>query len=101
VLINRSHAFTDLICPIDAFENRLHGAIDGNRTVGEILQLADPRGDRKAEAASFFERMWRYDQIIIDASGAAIGQPARDASRTGEAARLATPRDEEQPGDAP
>ena len=33
VLINRSHTFTDLICTVDSFEDRLLGAIDGNRTL--------------------------------------------------------------------
>jgi hypothetical protein len=39
VLINRSHTFTDLICTVDSFEDRLLGAIDGNRTLAEILHL--------------------------------------------------------------
>ena len=40
VLINRSHTFTDLILTVDSFEDRLLGAIDGNRTLAEILQIA-------------------------------------------------------------
>ena len=45
VLINQSHTFTDLILTVDAFEDRLLGAIDGRRTLGEILQIrsAGPR----------------------------------------------------------
>jgi hypothetical protein len=35
VLINRSYKFADLICTIDSFEDRLLGAIDGNRTLAE------------------------------------------------------------------
>ena len=31
VLINQSHTFTDLICTVDSFEDRLLGAIDGSR----------------------------------------------------------------------
>ena len=42
VLINQSHTFTDLILTVDSFENRLLGAIDGNQTLGEILQIASP-----------------------------------------------------------
>jgi hypothetical protein len=30
VLINQSHTFTDLICAVDSFEDRLLGAIDGS-----------------------------------------------------------------------
>jgi SAM-dependent methyltransferase len=52
VLLNRSHQHTDLILPIDARQKRLFDAIDGRRTVAEI------GGD-----ASFFETLWRYDQV--------------------------------------
>ena len=44
VLINRSHTLTDLFCTVDFFEDRLLGAIDGNRTLAEILQFALPGG---------------------------------------------------------
>ncbi len=68
VLINRSHTFTDLVCTVDSFEDRLLGAIDGNRTLAEILQSAALNGDAQRRAVSFFERLWRYDQIVFDAS---------------------------------
>ncbi len=68
VLINRSHTFTDLICTVDSFEDRLLGAIDGSRTLGEILRLAFPGGDGESRALRFFERLWQYDQIVFDAS---------------------------------
>ena len=68
VLINRSHTFTDLICTVDSFEDRLLGAIDGSRTLGEILRLAFPGGDGESRALRFFERIWQYDQIVFDAS---------------------------------
>ena len=48
VLINRSHTFTDLILTVDSFEDRLLGAIDGNRTLAEILQFASQDGDERA-----------------------------------------------------
>ncbi len=70
VLINPSHTFTDLILSVDAFEDRLLGAIDGNRTLGDILQLA-PQGDER-RAVSFFERLWQYDQIVFDASAGGL-----------------------------
>ena len=44
VLINRAHTFTDLILPVDAFEDQLLGAIDGKRTLSEIIQSATRRG---------------------------------------------------------
>jgi hypothetical protein len=70
VLINRSHTFSDLICTVDSFEDRLLGAIDGNRTLGEILRLAFPEGDGERRALRFFERLWQYDQIVFDVSRA-------------------------------
>jgi SAM-dependent methyltransferase len=74
VLINQSHTFTDLICAVDSFEDRLLGAIDGSRTLGEILRLAFPGGDGESRALRFFEHMWQYDQIVFDASRAAVNR---------------------------
>jgi SAM-dependent methyltransferase len=72
VLINQSHTFTDLILTVDSFDERLLGAIDGNRTLAEILRLALPDGDGEARALRFFERLWQYDQVVFDASRAAL-----------------------------
>ncbi|MBW0004164.1 MAG: class I SAM-dependent methyltransferase [Hyphomicrobiales bacterium] len=72
VLINRAHRFTDLICAVDCFEDRLLGAIDGRRNLTEILQFAGQGDDANHRARSFFERLWRYDQVVFDASGCAI-----------------------------
>jgi SAM-dependent methyltransferase len=68
VLINRAHTFTDLICTVDAFEDRLLGAIDGKRTIGEILKCAAVGGEGERLAAKFFERLWQYDQVVFDVS---------------------------------
>ena len=66
VLINRAHAFTDLVLTVDAFENRLLGAIDGRRTLAEILAVA---GDRDEERSlGFFQRLWQYNPVVFDAS---------------------------------
>ena len=70
VLINQSHTFTDLVLTVDSFEDRVLGAIDGNRTLAEILQCAAPEGDEESRALRFFERLWQYDQIVFDASRA-------------------------------
>ena len=78
VLINRSHTFTDLILTVDSFEDRLLGAIDGNRTLAEILQFAAQDGDGNRRALRFFERLWQYDQVVFDASRAALGQSDRE-----------------------
>jgi hypothetical protein len=66
VLINQSHTFTDLILAIDAFEDRLLGAIDGKRNLAEILQFAEQEGDGERRALNFFERLWHYDQVVFD-----------------------------------
>jgi hypothetical protein len=69
VLINPAHRFTDLIFPINSLENRLLGAIDGKRTLAEIMDLVAVDGSSGRRAApGFFERLWQYDQIVFDAS---------------------------------
>ncbi len=40
VRINPAHRFTDLILPIDAFDERLRQAIDGRRTLDEVFAAA-------------------------------------------------------------
>jgi len=75
VLINRKHKFTDLICTVDSFEERLLGAIDGNRTLAEILQFTAQDGDGDRRALRFFERLWQYDQVVFDASRA-VAEPS-------------------------
>ena len=77
VLINRSHKFTDLICTVDSFEDRLLGAIDGNRTLAEILQFTAQDGDGDRRALRFFERLWQYDQVVFDTSRAAASHRDR------------------------
>ncbi|MGR4066092.1 MAG: class I SAM-dependent methyltransferase [Vulcanimicrobiaceae bacterium] len=64
VLINRNHTFTDLYLPIGAREERLLDAVDGKRTIAEIAR--DP-ADRDF-ARDLFERLWRWDQVVFDAS---------------------------------
>jgi SAM-dependent methyltransferase len=68
VLINKSHTFTDLILTVDSFEDRLLSGIDGNRTVAAIMRIAMQGGEGELRALNFFERLWRYDQIVFDAS---------------------------------
>jgi SAM-dependent methyltransferase len=68
VLINRAHTFTDLICTVDSFGDRLLGAIDGKRTLAGIFQSAGVDAGREQRALAFFERLWQYDQVVFDAS---------------------------------
>ncbi len=84
VLINRSHTFTDLVLPVDSFEEQLLSAIDGNRTVVEIMQFATQDGNGERRALRFFERLWQYDQVVFDASSA-------DVTRNGARVRYQNP----------
>jgi len=68
VLINRAHQFTDLLLYLDAFDERLFTAIDGKRSVAEILQKAGVAADLEGRAVNLFERLWQYDQVVFDAS---------------------------------
>jgi SAM-dependent methyltransferase len=67
VLLNPTHRHTDLVLPIDAAQERLYDLIDGNRTLGEIVQNVKTRDDG-LQALSFFRQLWQYDQIVFDAS---------------------------------
>jgi hypothetical protein len=67
VLLNTSHAYTDLILPIDAEDLRLFTAIDGRRSIEEIAGHA--RGRQSwAHATAFFRKLWQYDQVVFDVS---------------------------------
>ncbi len=72
VLLNPMHRHTDIFLPIDASEERLLNAVDGSRPVREILRIAtdNPQSEGYEDCArAFIERLWRYDQIVFDASG--------------------------------
>lgn len=65
VLINRAHSYPDLVLPIDALQDRLLGAIDGKRSIGEISRIVEDESG-EAHALQFFERLWQYDQVVFD-----------------------------------
>lgn len=71
VLINQSHTYPDLYLPVNAQEKRLFEAIDGTRTIAEILRQAATEKvmrQHREDARDFFERLWCYDQVVFDAS---------------------------------
>jgi SAM-dependent methyltransferase len=71
VLINRVHTYNDLLLPIDSAEKELFDAIDGYRSISEILgkqASASYRKSRRDIAQKFFERLWLYDQVVFDVS---------------------------------
>jgi SAM-dependent methyltransferase len=71
VLINQTHAYRDLIMPIDSTEKRLFDAIDGNSSIGSIVERTLPSSQTKSPldvARTFFEKLWWYDQVVFDTS---------------------------------
>jgi SAM-dependent methyltransferase len=69
VLINQSHTYTDLYLPIDEREKQLFDAIDGTRTIAEIVRSTGAGDKHWERARTLFERLWAYDQVVFDASG--------------------------------
>ena len=66
VLINPSHTYPDLALFINAAQERVLNAIDGERSVAEILRSADGTiGDD--EGCKLFRRLWEHDLIVFDA----------------------------------
>jgi SAM-dependent methyltransferase len=73
VLINRGHTYTDLVLPIDRMEKMWLDAVDGVRSIAEIAEICTSRCSSKTDhdsARSFFDRLWRYDQVVLDTSNA-------------------------------
>jgi hypothetical protein len=67
VLLNRTHLFHDLALVIDEQEKRMYEAIDGRRSVSEIL---DESKGTSETTRNFFEKLWWYDQAVFDTSKA-------------------------------
>jgi SAM-dependent methyltransferase len=71
VLINQTHAYRDLILPIDSTEKRFFDAIDGSCSIGGIVEKTLPSSQTKSQlemTRTFFEKLWWYDQVVFDAS---------------------------------
>jgi SAM-dependent methyltransferase len=67
VLLNPADEYPDLILPINLAEDRLLALMDGQRSLGEIVQSgATHQG--AVRALQFFEQLWQYDQIVFDTS---------------------------------
>jgi hypothetical protein len=67
VLLNKSHAYHDLILLLSAEDERLFDAVDGRRNIADIAERAS--GDHRRVRA-LFEKLWWYDQVVFDASHA-------------------------------
>jgi very-short-patch-repair endonuclease/SAM-dependent methyltransferase len=67
VLINPTHTYPDLALPIDAAQEQIFAAIDGNRAIDEILRGAQGAGASE-RVCRFIMKLWQYDQIVLDAT---------------------------------
>ena len=63
VLINQTHLFNDLYLLIDAQQKQMFDAIDGRRTIAEIIEEVKGSSSRARE---FFEKLWWYDPVVFD-----------------------------------
>ncbi|HJP92107.1 MAG TPA: class I SAM-dependent methyltransferase [Pyrinomonadaceae bacterium] len=59
VLLNQTHLFNDLYLMINEQEKRMYDAIDGRRSIAEIIDGNNPH------ARTFFEKLWWYDQVVF------------------------------------
>jgi SAM-dependent methyltransferase len=75
VIWNPACGYPDLMMPINSAEDRLLAQIDGQRTLGEIVDRCEP-SQSATRVLQFFERLWQYDQIVFDVSCAEPPPPA-------------------------
>ena len=69
VLINQHHAYRDLVLAINPTEKRWLDAIDGDRSIGDIVEDSSPTSQPTPHvemARTFFERLWWYDQVVFN-----------------------------------
>lgn len=66
-LVNQTHVFDDLYILINEQQKQLYQAIDGHRSIAEIVEQEK---DAAAFAREFFEDLWWYDQAVFDTSKA-------------------------------
>jgi SAM-dependent methyltransferase len=67
VLVNQTHLFQDLFLMVDAQEKQIFEAIDGRRTVAEVIEKVQEK-DAATVARAFFEKLWWYDQVVFNTS---------------------------------
>jgi SAM-dependent methyltransferase len=71
VLINQNHTYRDLLMTINSMEKVWLDAIDGNRSISDIVKERSPISEQRSwedKARTFFERLWWYDQVVFDSS---------------------------------
>jgi len=67
VLINQTHTYRDLILPIGPAEKQLFDAIDGDRSIADIVGGTSKRANPDV-VRTFFEQLWWQDQVVFDTS---------------------------------
>jgi hypothetical protein len=67
ILVNRTHIFNDLYLIINEQEKQLVDAVDGRRSVSDIVESLPQSAP---VAREFFEKLWWYDQVVFDTSEA-------------------------------
>ena len=65
VLVNQTHVFQDLHLILDKEQKQIFDAIDGKRSVAEIVESVEGASPKARE---FFEKLWQYDQVVFDTS---------------------------------
>jgi hypothetical protein len=65
VLVNTALQFPDLFLLVDAKEKQIYDAINGRRTIGQIVHTLEESGPRVRD---FFQKLWWYDQVVFDTS---------------------------------
>jgi SAM-dependent methyltransferase len=83
VLINQTHSHKDLFMVLNHAQKRLFDAIDGHRTIREILATNLPREDEQPRLEighAFFEKLWWQDQVVFDASATHDSSPVTSES---------------------
>jgi SAM-dependent methyltransferase len=63
VLLNSSHQHHDLILVLDSRDKQLFDAIDGRRSLAEIVDHAP--GAERDRGRTFFKKLWWYDQVVF------------------------------------
>ncbi len=66
-LVNQTHLFQDLYLFIDDQQKQIYDAIDGRRSISEILDQVKPQ-EVTSPAREFFKQLWWYDQVVFDTS---------------------------------
>ena len=70
VLINRGHTYKDLYLAIDNMEKGLFDHIDSHKNISDMMDSIFPSHEesRFDRSRKFFERLWLYDQVVLDTS---------------------------------